>query len=307
MKKVLLPLASVALLATSCIHDDEIKVNFDSQTEIRPSASISARSLTRGIETGNKFANDGEVFAVTAINGTNDYFTNLVVSQTGSTYAFAQTKYFPSDGSTVNFYAYSPIVKDAGYDAAARTVSWTLDGTQDILWAKHEGLAKASSGNTQGQPEFNLAHQLALFEIHIAKGEGFSDNISVTKMEVLDVTTGATLDLKEGTMAYAADKNTLTVPTDASSVTNVSTGGIYGSILLPATASYKLRITTTGNVTYPDVTISATEVQRSEGPTTSYNPGEKYEVHLTFTGTAISTSASITPWTAGGSVAQTVQ
>lgn len=316
MKKTLLPLASIAIIATSCVNDDEIRVNFDSQTEIRPTASISILSRTRAIEEGAAFAGTDGVFAVTALyaNGTAK-FSDLAVNKSGDSYAFSTQQYFPSDGRTLDFYAYSPIANDYSKGSySGTTASWTLDGTQDILWANGGTHGKVTSANgetpTQTHPAFNFAHKLALFDINIKLGEGFSSNIEITSMKVLAVKNKVSLNLISGdltpTDVTTADldvpfKQTMTIGSDPA---------LYGRIMLPVATQYDLLVTTTGGITYPVIHLYASDVIDTDGlgrSITSYEAGNEYDVTLTFTGTEITTSASIKEWITGGSVAQTVQ
>lgn len=302
MKKTLLPLASIALIATSCVNDDEINVNFDSKTEIRPSASISILSQTRAIEEGTAFAGTNGVYAVTALlpNGT-AYIDNLSVNRSGDKYAFPTSQYFPSDGKALDFYAYSPVVADAG-----TTVTWTLDGEQDILYAAGGNHKKVSAGTTQTQPKFEFSHKLALFNINIKQGTGFSDGIEITSMQVLDVKNNVVLNLKTGELT-ASGTNPIPVPKVGTDRTDAitSTGALYGRVMLPPSDSYQLLITTTGDITYPAVTLSGADTEGSSLNT--YAAGYKYDVTLTFSGTEITPSATITEWVSGGSVAKTVQ
>lgn len=312
MKKSILPLATLALLAStsSCVNEDEFAVNFEQPTEIRPTASINILSQTRAIEEGPSFSGTDGVFAVTAkyCDKDGNLFTNLPVNKSESLqYSFAGgAQHFPSDGSKLDFYAYSPIVTGADYTGYVAT--WTLDGTQDILYAASKGIGKTTP-DSQKHPNFVFTHKLALFNINIVKGEGFSDDIKVSSLEVRNVKTNASLDLLTGKLTVnEGSSSILPVPTEyAENEFNITDGGLYGQILLPEKESYKLRITTQGagkNVTYPDIEIKASDID----PLLSrFAAGYKYTVTLAFGGTGITPTVSITPWTDGGSVNKTVQ
>lgn len=307
MKKTILPLAALALIATSCANDDELDVNFESKTEIRPTASISLHAQTRAIEEGTAFAGNNSVCAVTALRADGSaYINNLPINKNAdNTYSFSSPQYFPSDGTALDFYAYSPVITDAAYSGTVAT--WTLDGTQDILWASGGNHRKVSSTNgetpTQSQPNFVFAHKLALLNINIVKGTGFSEKINITSMKVLAVKNNVSLDLTTGVLTPkdAADAtNDINVPQVGADHTDAITdaSALYGRIMLPKADSYQLLITTTGGITYPTVTLN---------PTEGYKEGFKYDVTLTFNGTEITPTYSIKEWAEGGEVQNTVQ
>lgn len=306
MKKTILPLAALALVATSCVSEDEFDVKFESKTEIRPTASISLHAQTRAIEDGASFAGTDAVCAVTALRTDGSaYINNLSINKNADgSYSFSTPQYFPSDGTALDFYAYSPVVSGAAYSGTVAT--WTLDGTQDILWASGGSHKKESAGTTQTHPNFVFSHKLALFNIHIAKGTGFSDNIEVTSMKVLSVKNNVSLDLKAGVLTLNDATNSIDVPKVGTNRTNAiiapdeTTGAaaLYGRVMLPAATQYQLLITTTGGITYPTVGLDLTG---------GYAAGYKYDVTLTFSGTEITPTYSIKPWVDGGGTSKTVQ
>lgn len=304
MKQTILPLAALALIATSCVNEDEFDVKFESKTEIRPTASISLHAQTRAIEDGTSFSGTDAVCAVTALRADGSAsFNNLSVNKSGDTYTFSTPQYFPSDGSALNFYAYSPVVSGAAYSGTVAT--WTLTGEEDILYAAGGSHKKESAGTPQTHPNFAFDHKLALFNIHIAKGTGFSDGIKVTSMKVLNVKNNVSLDLTTGYLTLNDATNSIDVPkvgtgrTDDITEPDPTTGAaLYGRMMIPAATSYQLLITTTGGITYPTVDLNL------EG---GYAAGYKYDVTLTFSGTGITPTYSIKPWENGGNTNKTVQ
>lgn len=304
MKKSALPIAAIALIAatTSCSHDEELTVNFDQPVEIRPAASIYASMLTRADETRSF----DDSYAVTAFKKAagaeteNTHFVNTMC--TGG--VFTPQKYFPSDGTALNFYAYAPVAT-AAYSEDTHKVEWTLDGEKDIVWATGTG-AKNANGGGAAQPEFTFSHKLTKLNIEVKAETGF-EAIDISSMNILDVKTGATLNLREGTMAYAGEAD-LPVKYTGTSKEIGATAATYGYIMLPAGPdfkSYKVSVKTGSGATeiqYPDVEL------KFENSSDYFVAGNEYTVTLTFKGTEISSgNAQITQWTSGGGVSSDVK
>lgn len=159
------------------------------QTAIVPTAGLSMSATSRaalpgGPVSGTTFPkNTEDLFAVTAYRGTaapssdysNAYFDNETVnSDAEGKLSFTNTQYYPADAEKLYFYAYSPIVGASDYTAgtasAAPTVAWTIDGTQDIMYANVvSGIGKVSAGTTQPQPEFSFNHLLKQVRFKLVK------------------------------------------------------------------------------------------------------------------------------------------
>lgn len=305
MKKSALPIAAIALIAatTSCSHDEELSVNFDQPVEIRPAASIYASMLTRADDT-RSFDDSYAVTAFKKADGEETDSTHFVnTTCTGG--VFTPQRYFPSDGTALNFYAYAP-VETARYDEDTHKVEWTLDGEKDIVWATGTG-AKNATGGGAAQPEFTFSHKLAKLNIKVVMDGTFSGGIEISSMNILDVKTGATLNMRDGSMAYAGEEDLPVKYTGTSKVIGIE-AATYGYIMLPAGTdfkSYKVSVKTgTGatEIRYPDVELEF------ENSSYYFQAGNEYTVTLTFKGTEISSgNAQITQWTSGGGVSSDVQ
>lgn len=98
------------------------------------------------------------------------------------------------------------------YDAAAGTVSWTIDGSQDIL------LAEAREG-TASEPMdvFRFTHALTQLQFHCyAATEASAQKWgTVTRIEVRGQRTLCTYDLSAERMSFGGAEQTLTVPGEA--------------------------------------------------------------------------------------------
>lgn len=307
MKKVFFPLATVALLAasTSCSHDRELDMNFDSKIEIRPTAKV----IATGISTRAEGDDDETIasttedftgsFAVTAFkqdNDGNETTTHFVNNECTAEYGFDPKQYFPSDNTKLNFYAYSPIASDDDY--VSHKASFTLTGTTDVVWANSNGHNK-----TGAQPNFTFAHKLAKLIIKVQREEAsFQSDIELKSITVKNVKNSATLDIKEGTMEYTGSSDLKVNGLDGYKIKEL---GIYGSIMLPADGnSYTLDIKTK-NADNSEMSYNETPVTLNSG---TFEGGKEYEVTLTFKGTEIENNeVKITQWTTGGSVSSDVQ
>lgn len=98
------------------------------------------------------------------------------------------------------------------YDAASRTVSWTIDGSQDILLA---GAGEGSS--SQPIPMLSFAHALTQLQFHCyAATEASAQKWgTVTRIEVRGQRTLCTYDLSAERMSFGGAEQTLTVPGEA--------------------------------------------------------------------------------------------
>lgn len=308
MKKVFFPLATVALLAatTSCSHDQDLEMTVDQKREIRPTAcvivtEISTRAEGDDEEIGSTNTEDfSSSFAVTAFkqdNDGNETTTHFVNNECTAEYGFDPKQYFPSDNTKLNFYAYSPIVSDDNYTSEHKA-TWTLNGNTDVVWANSNGHCKAGT-----QPKFTFAHKLAKLIIKVQQdASSFQSDIELSSINVNNVKTTATLDLKAGTMSYAGSGN---LKVNGSANFKIKELGEYGSIMLPADGnSYTLDIKTK-NADNSEMSYETVPVTLDSG---TFEAGKEYTVTLTFKGTEIENNeVKITQWTTGGSVSSDVQ
>ena len=291
------------------------------QTAIVPSAGLSMSAtpsvraaLPGGPVSGTTFPVSTEnVFAVTAYKGTgapssdysNAYFDNQAVnSDADGKLSFQNVQYYPADAEKLYFYAYSPVSTSgfsAGTASATPTVAWTIDGQQDIMYASVvSGIGKVSAGTTQPQPEFSFNHLLKQVRFKLGKGEGFGEGIYASSVKITNCRTQASLNLITGALTFTGDANQ---PIGFSGNYAIQKSGVeIGSLLCQAgETGLDIEIVAAGVTYKTSVTLS------SNSDITAGGAGVSHLVTLTFIGTQIVPSATITDWVDAGETSGTIQ
>lgn len=293
------------------------------QTAIVPTAGLSISAtpsvraaLPSGPVSGPTFPKGTEdLFAVTAYKGTaapssdysNAYFDNQAVnSDSDGKLSFQNVQYYPADAEKLYFYAYSPIVGADNYTAgtasAAPTVAWTIDGQQDIMYANVvSGIGKVSAGTTQPQPEFTFNHLLKQVRFKLVRGEGFGDGIYASSVKITNCRTQASLDLITGALTFTGDADQ---SIGFSGNYAIQKSGVeIGSLLCQAgETGLDIEIVAAGVTYKTSVTLTSSNTGVTAGAA-----GVSHLVTLTFIGTQIVPSASITEWVDAGEASGTIQ
>lgn len=305
MKKTILFLAAVLMLF-SC--QKEIDSTSDEMVEIKLSSGMNASATTRAAITTDYFPTGNGVYAVTAYKGdaeptsfSGSYFENAFVNSTATDAtnennhnAFATAKYYPMDGGKLYFYAYAPVVASdgtvghgytAGSGETTPNVTWTIDGQQDIMSAKNiQGISKTTAKDTVG---LIFHHQLQLLKFKFKAAEGFdASGVKVTSIKISGMKTNPTLDLKAGTLNWAATTGDFTISPNA----DINDKEITETILTEPVDALPLTVVA-GGITYslPDFTLQK-EVAA----------GNSHLITLTFTPTGIIPTATIVNWKDAG-------
>ena len=292
------------------------------QTAIVPTAGLNMSAtpsvraaLPGGPVSGTTFPVSTEnVFAVTAYKGTgapssdysNAYFDNQAVnSDADGKLSFQNVQYYPADAEKLYFYAYSPVSTSgfsAGTASATPTVAWTIDGQQDIMYASVvSGIGKVSAGTTQPQPEFSFNHLLKQVRFKLVKGEGFGDGIYASSVKITNCRTQASLNLITGALTFTGDANQ---PIGFSGNYAIQKSGVeIGSLLCQAgETGLDIEIVAAGVTYKTSVTLTSSNTDITAG-----GAGVSHLVTLTFIGTQIVPSATITDWVDAGETSDTIQ
>lgn len=324
MKKTNIAASFLCLAALASCGKEEaatVSVPDGTQTAIVPTAGLSMSAtpsvraaLPGGPISGTTFPVSTEnVFAVTAYKGTaapssdysNAYFDNEAVnSDAEGGLSFTNTQYYPADAEKLYFYAYSPVSTgySAGTASAAPAVAWTIDGTQDIMYAKAaEGIGKVSAGTTQPQPEFSFNHLLKQVRFKLVKGEGFGDGIYASSVKITNSRTRASLNLITGALTFTGNADQ---SIGFSGNYAIQKSGVeIGSLLCQAgETGLDIEIVAAGVTYKTSVTLKSTSTDITAG-----GAGVSHLVTLTFIGTQIVPSATITDWVDAGETSGTIQ
>ena len=292
------------------------------QTAIVPTAGLSMSAtpsvraaLPGGPVSGTTFPVSTEnVFAVTAYKGTgapssdysNAYFDNQAVnSDADGKLSFQNVQYYPADAEKLYFYAYSPVSTSgfsAGTASATPTVAWTINGQQDIMYASVvSGIGKVSAGTTQPQPEFTFNHLLKQVRFKLVKGEGFGDGIYASSVKITNCRTQASLNLITGALTFTGNADQ---SIGFSGNYAIQKSGVeIGSLLCQAgETDLDIEIVAAGVTYKTSVTLTSLNTDITAG-----RACVSHLVTLTFIGTQIVPSATITDWVDAGETSDTIQ
>jgi hypothetical protein len=187
MKKMFFLLSIAALVFTSCSNDEQ---TVETQVQKVPDGAIyfssGIQDLTRATTTMSTF----NAFKVTGIYADNSQsFFNLPVNRSGSLWTYAATeddyKYWPSDNSDVNFFAYAPTTL-AGVDVSS--VQQVVENFEQVQHVANQVdvLAAAATGNKTNNASTGMALDFkhALAQIEVRAKNSLTDKY---KVEVLGV------------------------------------------------------------------------------------------------------------------------
>lgn len=316
MKKLILSLAAVAALA-SCSQEEGNNVPEIAQngTPIAVSAGIETSVVTKAPVTGTAFK-DGELnlFRLVAYDNATQskptdfstpYFKNSgkgdvnVNSKQGSDSKYQllpdPAQYYPADGNYLYFYAFAPGGEGVwtftpNASASATTAIITIDGTQDIMWARDETGIRKMQG-TQTQPQLDFTHKLMQVTFKAQADESFTGSDKVTKLTIKGIGTKVTLNPITGTVTFGSeDLDAYDNPTGVD--IEKTAKDIVAGVMFRPSQTITLDITTANGNTYQGVEVDF-------GTTESDKAGYSYEVILNFKQTMIVPTASITEWKTG--------
>lgn len=223
--------------SVSCSLDVTTDVNRGPGIHFRAHSSPSVKAT----ETTTNNLTD---FWVTAISGTDTYFEDVQFSgsQTGTYYTSSTPYFWPSDGSTLNFLAYSPAKEDLGNPTITfnnKTKTMTGFKTEDAIADQVDfiyALASGSSANASTGVALKFGHALSQIQIK-AKSENGSYTFKIKGAKIANVLPEGNLNLADGSWTGSGTKASYEVP-EANSVevtlnTNASDlMGLVGNAML---------------------------------------------------------------------------
>lgn len=192
MKKFLF-WSGVAILAiTSCAKDQTTEVNRGHEIGFRAGAATKATEL---------YAYQLASFYCTAVDATDaNYFTNVGFARSGEHFASYPAYYWPADGTTLKFWAYSPSDATLGVDVSINASEQLLKGFKpkqsfedqvDFIAAKAEG-SKADEAGV----EMNFYHELAQISFH-AKNQNSEYVYKVYGLRIANALTNGTYKFED--------------------------------------------------------------------------------------------------------------
>lgn len=206
MKRFLFFLAAAAM--TACSQDETTDVVGNGHPiDFRTAMGTRAAETTTGTL---------QKITVTAIDAENEnYFTDVEFSKKGSYFTSETPYYWPVDGSTLNFYAYSPAAADLGATVTITNASKKLTNyvpatdvseQQDFITATASG----SKSNEATGVALTFKHQLSQIEIK-AKNTEDTYVYKVQGVRIAQPVSKATFDFGTGAWELGSDKATYEV------------------------------------------------------------------------------------------------
>lgn len=319
MKKLILSMAAVAALASCSNDESNVAPELDAKgTPIAVTAGIETSVDTKAPVTGTAFADGAsDLFRLVAYKNATQtvpsdfstaYFNNSgkgdvnVNSKQGTDLNYQllpdPAQYYPVEGEYLYFYAFAPGGEDVWTftpNATAPTAKITINGTQDIMWAKDEtGIKKATSG-VQSQPALNFAHKLMQVTFKAQADESFKGTDNVTKLTINGVGTSVTLNVKEGTITSYGNENLVAYTNTTGVAIETDPKVIVAGVMFKPTQNFTITVETESGVKYENVAIDLGDAQSDKA-------GYSYVVTLNFKQTMIVPTATITAWKTGATV-----
>ena len=278
--------AALASLAfTACSSDDECAgYNGKDDKYVKFAGSIGEQmTKAAGTEWGSGDAIGVYMKAAGADLGTaSDLNVRYTTTGDGIFTAATQGIELPADGSKVDFVAYYPqqaTINDFKYPI--NVADQTSLPNIDLLYSNNAVNADKNNAVVQ----MNFKHMLSQLILNVTPGDGVS-SLNGLSLNMADVITDGTFDLKSGTTTIGTTKATI------SPAVNVATGASVNAILVPGQdlATTKLTFTLDGRtyVWTPDAQV--------------LEAGKKYtyNIQVSLTGlTLLSPNATIEDWIEG--------
>lgn len=306
MKKLILGLFSLSVL-TGCSSDcDESSDQSKDAYKINIKAAVQTTNIVKAGPINSGFTADFPV-GIYAYNGSwkagttaniinNDLAT--VLGAAGHAVTFASGPYYyPSDGSSLEFFAFAPQGTEitAAAAGASPVVTHAMTGQEDIMWASSSGHKSGSSAAVH--PVLNFQHQLTQLQFTFKSDATYpASGNSVVSLTVNGQPNLATMTVGTGACVFSgnAAMQTLSTANQTSGIGITTAGTNANSPLLTApAASFSLTIIVKpagggANVTYTNVPVTLTALK-----------GNAHMITLNFTATAVAASATVADWATG--------
>lgn len=224
--------ASAAVLFTSCSANDDVieNVQTSSSNAITFNAVNNKTQSTRAnlIDDTNELKEANfKIWSYT--NNDQEFmdgiFVNWDKTDNGWDYADGNTYYWPTAGTTLNFYAVAP----ASYaNANRKEFTYTVsdeyafaNATQnvDVLFAKAENQSRS---NNNGTVSLNFSHILSQIMFN-AKTENAQMTATISSIKIHNAATSNTFNFEKGWGTATRNNNTLTVPVKNSAISSSAT------------------------------------------------------------------------------------
>lgn len=301
MKQTLFLLVCAAAVLSSCSKDETLNSGNDRGIDFR------AAMATRATETTTASLSS---FITTAIDNSGaNYFTDVEFTKSGSFFTSSPAYYWPSDGSSLTFYAYAPAAADLGATVTINNSTKQLANyapAADITDQLDFITATATGSKTNETTGVALTFQHRLTQIEVkAKNSNDAYVFKVQGVKIGQPVSKASFDFGTSTWALGADKADYTVEYSDTRTLNATAASIMATtdnnaMLIPqqlvawepdtdgentakgAYLAVKVNITTKdGARVYPEV-AKGEYGWAAVAIDTNWEPGKKYVYTLDF-------------------------
>lgn len=308
--RTLITLLSAFILCLGCSEEDYLSK--DSQEVIFSPTHTASGSGTTRVDTDDKWTGK-EVFGICMFKGTSlptqADFNVYVPRKSGTTYpatsaildpqTSSETLYFPSDGTSRRFIAFSPYPDDGDTSYDELTLNLSNQSTADLIenvdFIYHKGTAEYNKSHIGSVP-MEFTHKLSRIKITLTKGKGTSDTDFMAQKNLVlkNWYTYVQCNLYDGTWSKEASEG--------------SEGTITPYRSTPVTINASTKEITCWAIVASGDALSNAEIDF--GGVTSYklsgqkfNSGESYEYTFEMVGKEVVMGKStIRPWL-GGTIA----
>lgn len=287
---------ALTVLMASCEKAEESvdPENPQGQQEIKLTAGITTMEVTsKAAVTGTSFA-DGTViglYAAQEVAADGNIWENtpafannkeVTISSGAITIAENTKLYYPVDNSKIKFFAFHPNAIATYTTGSTPTVKYDLTTLPDIMHAA--GVSGTLSETVHSAVSLNFTHKLSKVAFKVKAGDGFpTTGTTVSKMEIKNVRTEVTLDIETGILTYTG----ATTGTITHENVNQAIGSDISDVICPTLLEPEK--------TY-DLTVTVNNIPYTLTGLTTPKQGQAKNIVLTFTGTDMSATSSITDW-----------
>lgn len=330
MKKYLFVALAAAALA-GCTNDEWVDngtpQDGEDKVPILMSAGLEASvASTKAVVTGTTFPdNTTNLFRMVAytsnssFNGT-EYFDessrhDLPVSSRkddgdNQVLYLTPAQYYDTDASTnLYFYAFAPGDNSWAYTAGATpTATYTIDGSDDVMYAKNTTGYNKTSTN---KPNLAFTHLLRKLDFTIKAASGVEPGgAAVKSVSIATQNTKLTLNVTTGAITKWETPTALTVtpPTPVTIPANSAGAATIGSIMCQPAVTVQQEETLQVTVTLNDGNDTQLTGELKLTSPSGGDAGKAYTVNLEYSMKEILATATITDWvSAGGAITVPVQ
>lgn len=317
MKKFLTCTALAAFALTSCSSDENVPAGADKLIRLGADV-ITTKAPVNDLAALSAVGTQVGLYAVSTPWTSTALMQNVQttgIDATSGDISWTGTYNYPTDGSNLTFYAYHPYAAEgtsgsnfvtASDGIAAPVLNFTIDGTQDVMYAT----PVTANKTTESVGKLTFAHVLT--QLHfLAKKGSVAEGTTVKSITLKNTNSKCTMNIADGTLGTWTTPATLSALTNGTfeiPQTETAIGGTVPLMVQPGQSQMLIDV-----VTVKDGTEKTFEniLIKPEGENKTFEAGVSYAITLTFNSevsqTPVQIAAGVTPWQESGKGSGTVE